>query len=589
MRALRILFRIVIGILAAIGLIAVLVAAGIGALGWRVATGEGKSVPKEAVLVLDLRQGVVERAPASLFGELDGEIVLHRAVAALSAAAKDSRVTALAARLGGTPISYAHAQELRAAVRAFASSGKPTYAFAESFGETGDPNADYLLATGFSEIWMQPSGELGAVGILIQQPFVKGLLEKLGVEAQLDQRREYKGGADMFVAAEMSAAQRENLGQLAGSLRAQLARAIAEGRKLAEPEALRLIDTGPHGGQEAQKAGLIDRLSYWTDLMAMLDESKDRSIDIADYAAAIPEPTAGAAQFALIVASGAIVGGSVDPLFGEEVTAADDLVDAIREAADDQDIAAILLRIDSPGGSYVASDTIWREVVRAKEKKPVVVTMSGVAASGGYFIAAPASAILADPGTVTGSIGVYAGKFVLSGLWEKLGVTWGGVAGGENAGIWSANQPFTPEQWQKFQALLDRTYADFLAKVGEGRKLDAAKVEAAAGGRVWTGEDALKAGLVDRIGGLTESIATAKELAKIAPERATALVPFPAERDFFEIVSEELFGTSAPATRRGVATLLRAADALAPLAERLAPMVDARERRLMAPEAVQVR
>jgi protease-4 len=187
---------------------------------------------------------------------------------------------------------------------------------------------------------------------------------------------------------------------------------------------------------------------------------------------------------------------------------------------------------------------------------------------------------------VTGSIGVYAGKFVLTGLWEKLGVTWGGVAGGANAGIWSANQPFTPEQWQKFQALLDRTYADFLAKVQEGRKLDPAKAEAAAGGRIWTGEDALKAGLVDKIGGLAEAVATAKELAKIAPERATALVPFPAERDLFELFTEELFGVRAPAARRGVANLLRAVDAVAPLAERLAPVLDARERRLLAPEVV---
>jgi protease-4 len=586
MRALRFLLRLVVGALAVVGLLTLLVAGGLATVGWRLAVGEEPEVPSDAVLVLDLRQGVVERAPTSFFGEFDGEVVLHRAIAAIDAAAKDSRVAALAARLGGEPLSYAHAQELRAAVRAFVAAGKPAYAFAESFGETGDPNADYLLATGFSEIWMQPSGEFGAVGILLQQPFLKGLMDKLGVQPQLDQRREYKGGADMFVAAEMSAAQRENLGQLAGSLRAQLARAIAEARKLDEAAALELIDTGPHGGQEALKAGLIDRLSYWTDLMALLDEKEERAIDLADYDAALPAAPEDAAQVALIVASGAIVGGSADPLFGEKVTAADDLVDAIRAAAVDEAIDAILLRIDSPGGSYVASDTIWREVVRAKEKKPVVVSMSGVAASGGYFIAAPASAILAAPGTVTGSIGVYAGKFVLTGLWEKLGINWGGVAGGANAGIWSANQPFTPEQWQKFQALLDRTYADFLAKVREGRKLDAAKVEAAAGGRIWTGEDALKAGLVDRIGGLAEAVATAKELAEIPPERAAALVPFPAEQDFFELFAEELIGVRAPQTRRAVATLLRAVDAVAPLAERLAPMVDARERRLLAPEVV---
>ena len=585
----RILFRILVGFLAVIGLITVLLFAGAGALAWRFATGEKTTVPNDAVLVLDLREGVVERAPARFFGELDGGVVLHRAIAAIDAAAKDARVTSLVARLGGEPISYAHAQELRAAVRAFAAAGKPTYAFAESFGETGDPNADYLLATGFSEIWMQPSGEFGAVGIFLQQPFVRGLMEKLGVEPQFDQRREYKGGADTFVATEMSAAQRETLGQLAGSLRAQLARAIAEGRKLDEAQALRLIDTGPHGGQESLQARLIDRLSYWTDLMALLDEEDERAIDLADYSAAMPSAPETAAQLALIVASGAIVGGSADPLFGEEVTAADDLVAAIRAAVDDGEIDAILLRIDSPGGSYVASDTIWREVVRAKEKKPIVVSMSGVAASGGYFIAAPASAILAAPGTVTGSIGVYAGKFVLTGMWEKLGINWGAVHGGANAGIWSANQRFTLEQWRKFQALLDRTYADFVTKVQEGRKLDAAKVEAAAGGRIWTGEDALKMGLVDKIGGLAQAVATAKELAGIPPEREAALVPFPAERDLFEIFTEELIGVRAPATRRAVVMLLRAVDAVAPLAERLAPIVDARERRLLAPEVAQVR
>ena len=584
MRVLRVLFRIVISILAVIGLIAVLFVIGIGAVGWRMATGEGKSVPKEAVLVLDLRHGVVERAPASFFGELDGQVVLHEAMTAIAAAAKDSRVTALVARLGGSPVSFAQAQELRRAVQEFAASGKPSYAFAESFGETGDPDADYLLASGFSEIWMQPSGDFGAVGILIEQPFLKGLMEKLGVEPQLDQRREYKGGADMFTAAHMSEAQRQNLQQLAASLRTQLAQAMAEGRKIGQEEALRLIDTGPHAAEDARKAGLINRLSYWTDLMDKLDPREDRAIDLADYAQLLPKPAEDAAELALIVASGAIIGGSTDPLFGEEVTAADDIGAAIREAARDEDIAAILLRIDSPGGSYVASDTIWREIVRAKQRKPVVVSMAGVAASGGYFIAAPANAILADPGTVTGSVGVYAGKFVLSGLWEKLGVKWEGVAGGANAGIWSANRPFTPEEWKKFQEQLDRTYADFLSKVQEGRKLDAARAEAAAGGRVWTGEDALKAGLVDRLGGLAEAVAVAKELAEIAPEQEVALVPFPAERDLFELVTDELLGASAPATRRSLATLLRAVDAVAPLAERLAPMIEARERRLLAPE-----
>jgi protease IV len=328
---------------------------------------------------------------------------------------------------------------------------------------------------------------------------------------------------------------------------------------------------------------LIDNISYWTDLMDKLDPGGDRAYQIADYAGQLPSPGDDAAEIGLIVASGMIIGGSSNPLIGEEVTAADDIGEAIHEAADDEDIAAIILRIDSPGGSYVASDTIWREIVRAKEKKPVVVSMSGVAASGGYFIAAPANAIIADGATITGSVGVYAGKFVLSGLWEKLGINWSRVQSGANAGLWTSNAPFTPEQWQKFQQQLDRVYADFVGKVAEGRKLDHAKAEAAAGGRIWTGQDAVNAGLVDRIGGLADAVQIARNLAGLAADRELALVPFPAERNIFEIWAEELFGADAAATRRSFASVLRAVHALAPLIESVAPMTDAGDQRLLAP------
>jgi protease-4 len=496
-------------------------------VGWRVATSETKSVPKHAVLVLDLRHGVGERRSTSFFSELDDKIVLHDAVRAMAAAAKDSRVTALVARLGGDPISFAHAQELRAAVREFAQSGKPTYAFAESFSETGDPSADYLLATGFNEIWMQPSGDLGALGIMIEQPYLHNLLNKLGVQPQLDQRREYKGGINIFTDTGMPEPQRQNLQKLTDSVVAQLAEGIAEGRKIPPDDARRLIDTGPHSPDEAKSAKLIDQISYWTDLMDKLDPEGKRAYDIADYAGQLPSPGDHAAEVALIVASGMIVGGTSNPLVGEEVTAADDIGEAIHDAADDEDVAAIILRIDSPGGSYVASDTIWREIVRAKEKKPVVVSMSGVAASGGYFIAAPANAILADGATITGSVGVYAGKFVLSGLWDKLGINWSRVQSGANAGLWTSNAPFTPEQWQKFQQQLDRVYGDFIGKVAQGRKLDTAKVEAAAGGRIWTGQDAVNAGLVDRVGGLTDAGADGAQFGRAGEGSRDRLGPLP--------------------------------------------------------------
>lgn len=588
MRVLRFLLRAAVAILAVIGLLIVLLAVGLSVVGWRVATSETKSVPKHAVLVLDLRHGVGERRSTSFFSELDDKIVLHDAVRAMAAAAKDSRVTALVARLGGDPISFAHAQELRAAVREFAQSGKPTYAFAESFSETGDPSADYLLATGFNEIWMQPSGDLGALGIMIEQPYLHNLLDKLGVQPQLDQRREYKGGINIFTDTGMPEPQRQNLQKLTDSVVAQLAQGIAEGRKITPDDARRLIDTGPHSPDEAKSAKLIDQISYWTDLMDKLDPEGKRAYDIADYAGQLPSPGDHAAEVALIVASGMIVGGTSNPLVGEEVTAADEIGEAIHDAADDKDVAAIILRIDSPGGSYVASDTIWREIVRAKEKKPVVVSMSGVAASGGYFIAAPANAILADGATITGSVGVYAGKFVLSGLWDKLGINWSRVQSGANAGLWTSNAPFTPEQWQKFQQQLDRVYGDFIGKVAQGRKLDTAKVEAAAGGRIWTGQDAVNAGLVDRVGGLTDAVQMARNLAGLAKDREIALVPFPAERNLFELWAERLFGTDAVASRRSFATLLRAVHALAPVIQTVAPMVENGDQRLLAP-AMQVK
>ena len=584
MRIFKFLLRVLIVLLAVIGLATVLILGGIGALGWRYAMRATEHVPDNAVLVMDLRNGVSERPSAGFLGEpLDGEIVMHEALAALAAAAKDEHVRGLVARLGGASITFAHAQELRAAVRAFAATGKPTTAYADSFGEQSDGNADYLLASGFKEIWMQPSGELDITGVLVEQPYLRDLLAKAGVQAQIDQRREFKGGADMFNAMAMPEPQRQNLQQLADSLVRQLASAIAEGRSIPEGEARRAIDAGPHLAEDATRLRLVDKLSYWRDLEAALDPEDAKFLDIADYAAQLPGPDEDAPGIALVAAAGQIVGGDGGGLFGAELTTAEETSEAIADAAEDDDVAAIVLRIDSPGGSYLASDTIWREVIRAREKKPVVVSMAGVAASGGYFIAAPASAILADPGTITGSIGVYSGKFVLADLWAKLGIGWDGVTAGANAGMWSPNAPFTEAQWKKFQIQLDRVYADFTAKVASGRKLDAAKVEAVAGGRIYTGEDAVAAGLVDRVGGLAEAVALAKEHAQIPPEREARIIPFPAERDFFGMWSETLFGAQSPALRRAVWALVRAGDAAAPAVERVAPMVEGGDTLLLAP------
>jgi protease-4 len=267
---------------------------------------------------------------------------------------------------------------------------------------------------------------------------------------------------------------------------------------------------------------------------------------------------------------------------------ADTVARAIRDAVEDDEVKAILFRIDSPGGSYVAADVIWREVRRAREQEvPVIVTMSNMAASGGYFVAAPAHRIVAQPASVTGSIGVVGGKLVLSGLWDKLGIAWDGVKAGANADLWSANRDFSEAGWANLQDSLDRTYADFTGKVAEGRGLALGEVRAVAKGQVWTGRDAKARGLVDELGGYATALALAREAAGIAPEAPLELRIFPKRRGPFEALIEdalagELESPGIAALARGLARVMRA---LAPLVEALETLgADPRSRTLRAPE-----
>ena len=583
MRLIRFLFRFIVGVLALVGLLIVLLVAGIATLGWRYAAAPAPSVPAVAVLEVDLRDGVVERRREGLLlrTSLGPELVLRDLTTVLEAAARDPRIKGLTARFGSGGMNYAQAQEIRDAVIAFRRQGK----FAVAFADTYDGgNIDYLLATAFDEIWLQPSGEVGLAGILIEAPFLREALDNIGVTPQLDQRREYKGGADTFAAKGMSQAQRRNLQQLADSLVAQIVRAVAVGRKLDEARARSLLDQGPWLAKEAMEAGLVDRLGYW-DEVRLATSSRAGSgaggIGVADYLAQVEPPPASAKRFALVYGLGPIrpgVGG--DRLIGDEGIAGDRLATAIGDAVADPGIAAIILRIDSPGGSYVASDTVWREVERSRHAgKPLVVSMGGIVASGGYFIAAPASGIVAEPGSITGSIGVYAGKFVLDELWDRLGVSWEGVESGENAGMWSANRPYSNSQWAKLQAMLDRIYSDFTAKVAVGRNLPIGKVDEIAGGRIWSGADAAGVGLVDELGGLGTAVAMARRQAGIAEGEAIRLEEFPPVRSPVETLVEQVTGRSAaaPELTRTLRHLVLLADRLAPVLDRLALILDRAE------------
>lgn len=550
MRLVIFLLKCVVGLLASVGflVVAAVVVVAIWAHGLQRWAAAELEVPDQTVLSLDLSEGLVEARPDNPLAQLSlGQVLTMReAVEALEAAGEDDRVQGLVARLGIGALGIAQVQELRQAIGAFRDHGKFTVAFAESFGEAGDGTLHYYLASGFDEVWLQPSGGFDVTGVAVEAPFLREALDKLGIVPRLDQREEYKGAMNTFTDRQLPQPQRENLQQLLESWLAQIARDIAAARGEGEGAVRAAIDSAPLPSDAAVERGLVDRLGYWDEVNdAVLAEAGENAelLPLASYAEAHdPLPTPGP-TVALIYGVGPVVlaGGEDDSLIGEGVMASDTVAEAIASAVEDSEIAAIVLRIDSPGGSYVASDAIWREVQLAREaNKPLIVSMSNVAASGGYFVAAPAHKIVALPGTVTGSIGVVSGKLILTGLWDKLGINWDGVEAGAAAGYWSMNRDFSPEEWARLQASLDRVYADFTGKVAAGRSMAPEAVAAVAKGQVWTGEDAKELGLVDELGGLGDALALAAEAAG-APGQRPEVKVLPEPREPFEALLEDLF------------------------------------------------
>lgn len=488
-------------------------------------------------LELDLTEGVAEEPPGD---PLSAALSMRRpklpdVLDGLRRARDDEQVRAVVAKVGGRRIGLATVQELRGAIADFSRAGKLAVAWAETFGDFSPGNVPYYLATAFDRVYLQPSGDLGLTGIRLEQWFYRGAAEKLGLDYQVGKRQEYKTAADRLTERAFTPPAREATGQVAASLAGQLAEAVAQRLGISTAQARSLIDRGPFLAAEALETGLVDALGYRDEVYADVRRAVgadayllylgryQRSRALAERARRLPSPAGGAV--ALIHATGPIRRGRSGrgPLAGGAL-GSDTVTASLRAAAADRRIRAIVLRVNSPGGSYVASDAIWREVVRAREAgRPVVVSMGDVAASGGYFVAMAADAIVAEPGTLTGSIGVLGGKPVVSGLLERAGVSADSVAEGLHAGMFAATRPFTDEEWDRVNAWLDRIYADFTAKVASGRGLDAGRVQELARGRVWTGADAAERGLVDHVGGLESAMALARRMAGLpasAPVRA---------------------------------------------------------------------
>jgi protease-4 len=457
-----------------------------------------------------------------------GRRLLRPTLRALHEAAEDRHVVGLIAKVGGM-WPWATMQELRRGVRAFAASGKPMLAWAESFGEVGPRDmAAYVLATAFGEIWLQPCGGVGLLGVGIETTFVRGALDRLGVEPQFEQRHEYKNAADMWLRKEFTAAHREALERLTESVFSDAVESIADARGLTHDQVRELIDTGPRTASEAQAAGLVDRLGYRDQAYEAMRARAGNEAELlfADRwrpRRKVAPPPHRRGHVALVDVRGQISSGRTRRSPMGRQAGSDTVSTQLRAAHDNHRARAVVLRIDSPGGSVVASEVIWREVWRLRESgKPVVASMGDVAASGGYYIASPAEVILALPATLTGSIGVVGGKVVLDGLMERLGVNTGSVQQGARALMYSVRRGFSEEERAQFAATIDVIYDDFVAKVAAGRKRPVAEIEAVARGRVWTGRDALEAGLVDELGGLRDAVRIARERADL-PEDAPVL------------------------------------------------------------------
>jgi protease-4 len=486
------------------------------------------------ILELDLTEGVSETRPADPVSAVlsRNRAVLPDLLDALRRARQDQRVTALVARLGGRGIGLAAVQELRRAVRDLAEAGKATIAWADSFGEFSAGNVQYYLATAFDSIWLQPSGDLGLTGIAMERVYLRGALDKIGADFQVAKRHEYKSAAEQLTERGFSGPAREETDRLAASITDQICAAIAERRNLTADKVRRLIDSGPFLAVQAQAHGLVDHLGYRDEVYSAVRKQAgpdavlqylgryQRGKLLAEKArrfATAPVGLTGTGPgrepvVALIFATGPIRRGRSgrSPIGGGSM-GSDTISAAIRTAAQDEHARAIVLRVNSPGGSYVASDTIWREVVRARAGgTPVVVSMGDVAASGGYYISMAADVIVAQPGTVTGSIGVLTGKPVLGDALGRVGVTSDRVQQGAHAAMFSQQRPFSEDEWALVNDWLDHIYADFTGKVAQGRGMTQPQVHEVARGRVWTGADAAERGLVDELGGLDRAAAIAR-------------------------------------------------------------------------------
>lgn len=529
------------------------------------------SVPSGAVLALRLEGDLAEVAPVDVFGYLRGQRIqtLRSVLDTLRKAKADPRVVALLLEPKGFTTPYwAKLQEVRDALADFRASGKPVYAYLE-YGT----DRDYFVAAAADRVFLMPSASLDLTGVASYEVFLRGTLDLVGIQPDLHHVGAYKTAVNQFVERGFTPEHREVSAELTQGIYDEIVLGIAHSRGRSEGEVRGLIDRGPFLAAQALEEGLVDGLAYRDEVDAQLravSSARERAtIEAGDYDR-VSLRSLGlnrGPRIAVIHVSGAIVSGEsgLDPINGSAV-GSDTLSEYIRRVRRDGSIRGVVLRIDSPGGSAIASDAIWRELMTLKEDeetdRPIVASMSDLAASGGYYVAMAADSIVAHPSTLTGSIGIFGGKFVTGGLYAKLGANIESTSAGRFAEINSPVRPYNEDELVKLREQLQAFYDGFIEKVAAARGRTPAEIDVVAQGRVWTGRQALEHGLVDALGGLDRAVAEVKSLAGIPAEDDVELVVFPPRRTFYELLTEQLTGTGAAraAASRWFGSTLSAAE-----------------------------
>ncbi|MEJ2366970.1 MAG: signal peptide peptidase SppA [Acidobacteriota bacterium] len=524
---------ILIAVVAIVIIGALLVMAGVAAM----LKGSAPVVRPDSTLVLQLDRPIVEPPPDPIATQLFGAkmyqmLNLHQAI---RRAAKDSRIKSLLIEPGMAPMGFGQMEQLRSDIEFFKKSGKPVYAYFEATGNSG-----YYLASTANKIVAPPTANLMITGLYAEVPFLRGAFDKFHIQPQFYHIGKYKSYSDMFMRKDMSDAQREAMNAILDSLYAQLKSGIAAGRNLPEKVVEDDINKGFLFGKDLKARGLVDEIGYFDSVRSQLGKVNGtpgdwRYATMSDYE---QDHRAGLASGAkstigVVIASGDIVSGEGDGV-KKSTIGSDTVIRWLKKMGRDRSVKAVVLRVNSPGGSALASDMMWHEVRLLKQKKPVIVSMGDVAASGGYYLSMGADAIVAEPGTITGSIGVVTGKIVIKGIWDWLGVNHVVMTRGKNANLFSTVQTFSPEQEELIQKEMHQFYDTFVSKAAEGRHMTFDQVDKIGRGRVWTGEQALKNGLVDKLGGIQTAIDLAKQKAGIPASQPVRLKVYPQTKTLIE-------------------------------------------------------